>query len=69
MNARTTDTVSAGLSCARIVSSSRARLRIAVAAEADRRLADALDQLESVLALLLPQGIAEYAAEQADVVL
>src|SRR3954470_19371970 len=45
-----------------------ARLWIALAAETNRRLADALDQLESVLTLLLAQGIAQYAAEQADVV-
>jgi len=36
-----------------------ARLRVAVAPEADRRLADLLDQLESVFALLLAQRVAQ----------
>jgi hypothetical protein len=39
-----------------------------VAAEADRALADRLDQVEHGLALLGAHGVAEHAAEQADVV-
>ena len=45
-----------------------ARGGVLVAVEADRRLADALDQRENVLPLLLAHGVAEQPAEQADVV-
>jgi hypothetical protein len=41
---------------------------VLVAAEADRALADRLDQVEHGLALLGAHGVAEHAAEQADVV-
>jgi hypothetical protein len=41
---------------------------VLVAAEADRALADRLDQIEHGLALLGAHGVAEHAAEQADVV-
>ena len=42
-------------------------LRIALQAKADRQLPNPLDELESLLALLLADHIAEDAAEQADV--
>jgi hypothetical protein len=41
---------------------------VLVAAKADRALADGLDQVEHRLALLGAHGVAEHAAEQADVV-
>ncbi len=45
-----------------------ARARLVVAMEADRGLADALDEIEDLAAFLLAHGVAEQAAEQADVV-
>ena len=44
------------------------RRLVLVAVEADRGLADALDDLEDRLALLLAHRVAEDAPEQADVV-
>ena len=44
------------------------RAGLVVAVEADRGLADALDERVGLLALLLAHGVAEDAAEQADVV-
>ena len=44
------------------------RAGLVVAMEADRGLADLLDELEGLLALLLAHRVAEDAAEQADVV-
>ena len=41
---------------------------VGIAVEADRGLADAFDQIENPLPLLLPHGVAEEAAEKADVV-
>jgi hypothetical protein len=46
-----------------------AGLGIAFAPEADGGLADALNQVESVVALLLAQGVAEQTPEHADVLL
>ena len=45
-----------------------ARADLVVAMEADRGLADLLDELVDLLALLLAHRVAEDAAEQADVV-
>ena len=44
------------------------RAGLVVAMEADRGLADALDEIEDLAAFLLAHGVAEQAAEQADVV-
>ena len=52
----------------RIVSSSRRARLILVAMEADRGLADALDDLEDRLALLLADRVAEDASQKPDVV-
>ena len=43
------------------------RADLVVAMEADRGLADALDEVENLRAFLLAHGVAEHAAEQADV--
>jgi hypothetical protein len=43
------------------------RLGVVVAVEGDRAATDALDEVEGVRALLLAHGVAEQAAEQADV--
>src|SRR5512134_859763 len=43
------------------------RLRVLFAAEANRGLADTLDQIESRLTFLLTQCIAQHASQQADV--
>ena len=52
----------------RMASSSRRAGAVLVAMEPDRGLADALDQIEHVGALLVADGVAEDASEQADVV-
>ena len=41
---------------------------VQIAVEADRRLADVLDHIENSIAFLFSHGVAEQAAEQADVV-
>ena len=51
-----------------MAASSRRAPDLVVAMEADRGLADALDEIEHLAAFLLAHGVAEQAAEQADVV-